>query len=329
MNNSLISVIVPVYNVAPWLDRCLQSIVNQTYKTLEIILVDDGSTDASALMCDQWALKDGRIRVIHKRNGGVSDAKNAGIEAAMGDYFSFVDPDDWPDLTMIDTLYAAVTDHQADMAICGFLFVHDDHSKHWQRCSEKTFVLNNQQLMQALLERRKFISYSYSWNKLYARRLWDTVRFPVGKRFEDTWVRSKLYAQCQKVVVVDKELYFYRQREDSILHSGNHAQLVLESLEASKQDCDFLKTQYPHLQTQINAVFLTELMNAFINQPRDKEPLPAKAKKELVEVFRRQKKGIWKHLPLKSRIKYLAFSISPKLMPYIGELYTWVERVSE
>ena len=321
MPNALISVIVPVYNVASWLDRCLQSIVNQTYKTLEIILVDDGSTDTSGLMCDQWAHKDGRIRVIHKPNGGLSDARNAGIEAATGDYISFVDSDDWVDLTMLSTLYTAITDHQADLAIGGFSFVSDDCSKPWMDNSGKTFVLNNQELVEAFLERRTFAFDSYSWNKLYPRRLWDTLRFPVGELFEDVRVRSRLYAQCQKVVVVDKELYFYYQRKGSILHSGNNSLIALENLKANIQDYDFLKSQYPHLHNRIVAAFLTHFASIFAIEQHDYDRLSPQFERQLVEKFRRQSIGVWFYLPWRLKIKYPVFCISPTFLRRAGKLY--------
>ena len=135
MTGELISVIVPVYNVAPYLDRCVKSIVEQTYKNLEIILIDDGSTDASGDMCDIWAKKDSRIQVIHKPNGGQSEARNMGIDHSTGDYLSFADPDDWLDTSMLETLFSAIRDNRGvDMAVCGFAMVYADKTKE-RRCS--------------------------------------------------------------------------------------------------------------------------------------------------------------------------------------------------
>lgn len=323
MPDALISVIVPVYNMAPWLDRCLESVVGQTYKTLEIILVDDGSTDASGSMCDLWARKDARIQVIHKPNGGLSDARNAGIEAATGDYLSFVDSDDWLDLTMISALYTALTENGADIAVCGHLWAYDDYTLCRHRYSGKTTVLDHREVFEAVVRQRFPASDPAVWNKLYARHLWDTVRFPVGKLCEDRHVRSWIYAQCQKVAVVDKALYFYYQREGSIMNPmtyHGHLQLSLDGLEACIQDCAFIKEQYPQLEIGANALVIDTLMGIYAIKCHNGGLMPPQIDREITDTFRQYKKGIWKYLRFYSKIKFLLFSISPALFYYVGSL---------
>ena len=126
MKNLLVSVIVPIYNVEKYLRKCVDSILNQTYKNLEIILVDDGSPDNCGNICDEYALSDSRIRIIHKKNGGLSDARNAGLDIARGNYILFVDSDDYIDETMVEKLYEALEKEKAEMSLCSFVYVNDD-----------------------------------------------------------------------------------------------------------------------------------------------------------------------------------------------------------
>ena len=320
MPEPLISVIVPVYNVSPWLNRCIESVVNQTYKALEIILVDDGSTDDSGLMCDVWAEKDKRIRVIHKVNGGLSDARNAGIEAANGAYLAFVDSDDWLDLTMIDTMYLAIMNYDADMAVCGFFLAYDERNVRKYPCTGKIYVLNNQEAFEAAARRSYPAGDPAAWNKLYARHLWDNVRFPVGKVFEDLYVRSRLYAQCRRIAVVDKELCFYYQRENSISHTVS-LKVVQDNIDAIIQDCALIAKQYPYWQAGADAAVVNSLMSMYAMKWNNREIFSPELEREIIDVFQQHKNGVWKYLHIRTKVKYLLFRISPELFYYAGKIY--------
>ena len=167
----LISVIVPVYNVEKYLDRCMKSILQQTYHRLEIILVDDGSTDASAAMCDAYARRDSRIRVVHKQNGGLSDARNAGLELAAGDYIGYVDSDDWIEPDMYEYLLENALKYQADIAVCGRVERYVD--KEVVRGFSEIEVLAREPALKYLLQND--LLQNYAWDKLYKQELFQDL----------------------------------------------------------------------------------------------------------------------------------------------------------
>ena len=313
MTGELISVIVPVYNVAPYLDRCIKSIVDQTYKNLEVILVDDGSTDASGDVCDSWAKRDSRIRVIHKPNGGQSEARNAGIELSTGNYLSFADPDDWLDISMLETLYTAIRNNQGvDLAVCDFVMVFDDKAKR-RPCSGKTYTLTSDEAIHDVVYGRRPVSSASVCNKLYARHLWDTIRFPVGTYFEDAYVRSRMYAKCEKIAVVDHDLYFYYQRKDSAMHLMNVGTRI-DGVNILLQECEFLCGQYPHLRSAASVMVLKAIEAVYILKMEKNGSMPPEMDQYLRTVFTQYKRGTRKHLPPYNRLKYALFSISPSLM---------------
>lgn len=221
--NDLISVIVPIYNVEKYLKKCIESLINQTYDNLEIILVDDGSPDGCGKICDEYALMDGRIHVIHKENGGLSDARNAGIDFAKGQYFMFVDSDDYINVNMVKSLYDAILFFQADLAICRYKNVFDDEIMDYTgACNENdAFVITKEDYLSTYEyyhdRKSEFI---VAWNKLYSRRLFDDVRYPKGKVHEDEFTTYKLIYKASKMVYIPHELYYYVQRKNSIMSHG-------------------------------------------------------------------------------------------------------------
>lgn len=208
----LISVIVPVYNVAGYLERCMKSILNQSYKCLEIILVDDGSTDGSGEKCDRYALLDSRVKVIHKKNGGLSDARNVGIENSSGKFISFIDSDDWISPFYISILYDSMVKYDADVSICKFKVSKDESIEFIT--SEKCTVYSSEQAIEALLYQH--ISNS-AWGKLYKRELWSNLIFPVGKLYEDLEPSYIVIKNSRRVVYNFSDLYAYYVRNGSIV----------------------------------------------------------------------------------------------------------------
>ena len=204
-----ISVIVPVYKVEAYLDRCVQSILNQTYIDFELILVDDGSPDRCGAICDAWAEKDSRIRVIHKQNGGLSDARNAGIEIAEGKYLTFVDSDDYIHPKMLEALYGAVREHGVKLSVCGFAQTNGE-------------PLETEQMPVKLWASRAFyrgntLNATVAWGKLYHA---DVVRpYPVGKIHEDEYVSYRIFYALDTVAFVDAPLYGYFQNNTGITKS--------------------------------------------------------------------------------------------------------------
>lgn len=223
MSNEKVSVIVPIYKVEKYLDRCVHSILNQTYKNLEIILVDDGSPDNCPQMCDAYAKQDERIRVIHKENGGLSDARNAGLDIASGAYISFVDSDDWIHHQMIEILVNMIEQKQCEIAICQSQYAYESKEYKDSLYESKSIA------EQARMITRKVSQYDYfdksdqrnaytvAWNKLYHRRLFDKIRYPKGKVHEDEFTTFKLLYEAEGITWTDTVLYYYFVREDSIM----------------------------------------------------------------------------------------------------------------
>ena len=240
----LISVIVPVYKVEQYLDRCVESIVNQTYKNLEIILVDDGSPDNCPQMCDTWSEKDNRIKVIHKPNGGLSDARNAGMAVADGELIGFVDSDDYISADMYQSLYEDMVKNESDMSVCGVEMVWEEDGNTRALTCDGEFVLNNVEAMRAVLE-ESFIKQPV-WYKLYKAEQIKNIVFPVGKYHEDAFWTYKAVAKANKVSVFDKKCYFYVQRGGSIM-GNDYSAKRLDGIEASERRCEFLNENYPNL----------------------------------------------------------------------------------
>lgn len=214
----LISVIVPVYNMEQYLERCINSIVDQTYRNLEIILVDDGSTDRSPRMCDEYAAKDGRIKVVHKVNGGLSDARNAGLQVATGTYIGYVDSDDWIEPQMYQRMYEACIEHQAQVAVCRYAKIYRDHVD--REGKGQVTVFDREGILKAYLaDQPEYVVYNSVWSKLFAREVVEGVLFPVGKNSEDIMYTTKAFCKLEKAVYIDECLYDYvLDREGSIMN---------------------------------------------------------------------------------------------------------------
>ncbi len=214
----LISLIVPVFQVETYVERCIQSIVHQTYDNLEIILVDDGSKDRSGKICDEWARKDKRIRVIHKENGGLSSARNAGLEAASGDYVGFVDSDDFILPDMYARLYERLIDNNLDLVMCNFVRVDEQGNPLEKGPSQEQPSVQKytrREMMEMFLDGRCTIA-ELAWNKLYKRKLFDGIRFPDGKICEDEYIMHEILGKCPEALFLTEKLYCYTQRSNSL-----------------------------------------------------------------------------------------------------------------
>lgn len=238
----LISVIVPVYKVEKYLDQCVQSIVDQTYRNLEIILVDDGSPDNCPAMCDAWAEKDCRVKVIHKENGGLSDARNAGMFVADGKYIGFVDSDDYIAPEMYQLLYDRIVHDGSDIAACGVEMVYEDRTQVKALTAPGSCILSREEAMHAVIC-ESWLKQPV-WYKLYKAELVKNIPFPIGKYHEDVFWTYLAMASATSVSVFDNRCYFYRQRESSIM-SENFSLRRLDALEAKCLRIDFLRESFP------------------------------------------------------------------------------------
>jgi glycosyltransferase involved in cell wall biosynthesis len=213
----LISVIIPVYNVEKYLRECVDSAINQTYNNLEIILVNDGSTDNSGCICDEYALNDNRVLVIHKTNNGPSAARNTGIDIAKGEYLHFIDGDDWIENDTIEILYLNLITYDADISSCGYYKVFLDLKiRKLSNLSIDVVALDREEAIKAVLERK--YAETYAGGKLFRRHLFSAIRFPVNTLSEDAYIIIDLLLEANKVVFTTVSKYSYRQRKSSLSH---------------------------------------------------------------------------------------------------------------
>ena len=203
----LVSVIVPVYNVEKYLRRCIDSIINQSYSNLEIILVDDGSTDRCPLICDEYAAKDNRIRVIHKKNGGLSSARNAAMDIMCGEYVVFVDSDDYVPYNMIDKFIDSSLRNCVDVVVADYTIVGNYHKKTKVKAIEKDYCATGIDIAKAII--RDEYPKNFAWGKLYKSYLFDDMRFPEGRLYEDVPTIYKVVAKSSFVYCLSESLYFY------------------------------------------------------------------------------------------------------------------------
>ena len=222
MAEELISVIVPIYKVEAYLPKCVESIRNQTYRNLEIILVDDGSPDHCGELCDQYANEDDRIKVIHKKNGGLSDARNAGIEIAKGAYIGFVDSDDYIHPQMYELLYYGIKEKDAQIAVCKFQNVKEDATVSFQNKDKVawTTITGEQEKFEYSLGEFTTVCFTVAWNKLYCSELFQKIRYPYGKIHEDEFTTYKTIELADRIVYTEEMLYYYVQRQGSIMDNG-------------------------------------------------------------------------------------------------------------
>lgn len=235
-----VSIIVPIYKVEKYLDRCIKSIVDQTYKNLEIILVDDGSPDKCPKICDDWSKKDKRIKVIHKENGGLSDARNEGIRKATGSYIGFVDSDDYIEETFVEILYNSLKKGKTNISQCGINYINDDANIICIKGYDADVIKTGLQMINDYYGNH-YIENVVVWNKLYDTNLFHKNHFPIGKIHEDEFTTYKLLYKEKNISIVHDNLYNYNQTAGGIMHSKNYIR-HLDLLDALKEKICFFET---------------------------------------------------------------------------------------
>lgn len=275
--NKLISIIVPIYKVENYLKRCIDSILNQTYTNLEIILVDDGSPDNCGIICDEYAKQDCRVKVIHKKNGGLSDARNCGIKVSTGEYLIFVDSDDYILKNMCETLLKNALENNADIVSCNFkeVYLNGQEKINKQSQNQQISIVSNAEAIYRYFVKND-LDMNVVWNKIYKKNIFlgdNKIEFPVGRLHEDDFTVYKLYYYANKVVIINDILYNYFKREESI--TGNFSRRnIFDKIDAVIEQYNFFEDKENDLKdmTKIRCidsyVFLLKLKNKMLLNER-------------------------------------------------------------
>ena len=244
----LVSIIIPVYNVEKYLEKCIASVVNQTYTNLEIILIDDGSPDNCPTICDAWKERDSRIKVIHQENGGLSHARNEGLKLATGEFIGFVDSDDWIEPEMYEILLSSVEETGVDIAVCNYQSEHENS----QTVIQKPESLDKKiytaiEALELILSWKSFIR-TIVWNKLFRSHLLSKILFPEGKLYEDIVWTPKIIGRSKKIVTIDLALYHYLFREESLSHNVHNLYSLKDMFELRNLRVEYIHEHYPSLE---------------------------------------------------------------------------------
>lgn len=259
--SDLISVIVPIYNVEMYLKRCIDSILQQSYTNFELILIDDGSIDNCPKICDQYALQDNRIKVIHKKNGGLSDARNRGLNLAEGKYVTFIDSDDKVSRYFLEYLYLAISNNDCEIAICDFINFSSENEINYDVVYNNGNTYSPEEMLWKIYSNchHEYIESTVAWNKMYKKELFDDISFPIGKIHEDEATTYKLYWKAKKIVKIPCKLYFYFYNKDGIMNKKFNSNR-LDYLEALNDRYDF----YNYLDKKELADYTAKLLYIYI-----------------------------------------------------------------
>lgn len=302
-NNPLISIVVPIYNVEKYLPKCIDSILQQTYSNIELILVDDGSPDQCGRICDTYQSKDSRIRVIHKQNGGLSSARNAGIDEAKGEYIGFVDSDDYIEPYMYQELLNAIFANNCKLSVCNINYVFEDGKIIPKALQEKNQVF---EFKQAILEMNTYRLFDMgAWSKLYHRSLFENIRFPEGKLSEDFYIMYKVFDMAQEVAYVAKPCYNYLQRQNSITKNKkiNH-----DFAKAAYEQMTYLDNKYPDLDVVAHASYASAVLTVYDFYLKNKVRCPQDIKKQFISVVK-ENMGYIKKVEYFSKAKKIQFRL--------------------
>ena len=252
MKQPLVSVIIPIYQVYEYLDECIESVVNQTYSELEIILVDDGTPDSCAARCDEWAEKDARISVIHKLNGGLSDARNYGMRIMCGGYVSYIDSDDYVSEEFFEVLLSTAIENDSDVVECGVIKVYENGERE-EYCDD--LAVSNYSAsegLSALINETPFRQ--HVWNKLFKNEVVKNTFFEVGKQHEDEFWTFQVFGEAKRITKITRTMYFYLQRGSSIMGNGYNLRR-LDALEGKWNRRKYIEKHYPGLVLQAKLDF--------------------------------------------------------------------------
>ena len=314
----LITIVVPIYKVEDCLKICIDSILNQTYKNLEIILVDDGSPDNCDKICDEYAKKDKRIKVIHKENGGLSDARNAGMKIATGKYITFIDSDDYVSNDYVEYLYNLIKKYNVKLSICDFkkIFKETDFIAN---AETKVEVLNSENALKNLLFSQG-IDIS-AWAKLYQIDLWENYEFPKGKCYEDSAIIYKLIDEAEKVAFGNKQCYYYIARPGSISKQKGFNKNEEDYIENTKQMLTFIREKYPNIAVNRYDLYsnFRILRILIFTNPRNK-----KMEKEIINNIKQHRREVFfcKDTPKRDKIAIIFLNMGLPIFKTFWYIYS-------
>ena len=319
-----ISIIIPIYNVEKYLPACVESILQQTYKNLEVILVDDGSPDRCPVICDELAQKDDRIRVIHQKNKGLSGARNTGIDNAQGDYLIFVDSGDTVEQTLVEELYTYAEKWNCAIVACGRNYIFEDGQIVCKIAHDESKVYGFEEAMQEMNSFRLFDM--SAWAKIYRKELFEDIRFPEGKLSEDYYIMYKLFDKAQTIGYVAKPLYNYLQRQSSI---SRNKKINHDFADAAKKQMEFLDEKYPQMSVLGHTAYASANLTVYdfylkngVKCPKDKLLEFKKAVRDNL-VYIRKNKNISKA----KRIQFELFDKCAVIYKGVFVLYRKIRRV--
>ncbi|WP_022760636.1 glycosyltransferase family 2 protein [Butyrivibrio sp. AD3002] len=306
-SNKLVSIIIPVYNVEKYLDECVESVIVQSYENIEIILVDDGSTDSCGMLCDKWATKDSRIKVVHRPNGGLSAARNSGLEIAKGDYISFVDSDDSVKKAFIEDFIDALENTGADFAFCD---IESARLAERDRLGTEQMILSDKECRQLLIDplSREYVEMVVAWNKIYKKDLIKDLRYKEGKIHEDEFMINNFIYSFSKAVYIPHRNYIYRVNDEGITGSENRNDLRhLDAVDAYEERMQ--KALDNNDIEFANSVLKWALLKLVQFYRHGNESMKAESYKK----YRLLYDGYKKYLSEKQRIKYCLFKFKPEI----------------
>lgn len=300
----LISIVLPIYNVENYIEKCMESVLNQTYKNIEIILVDDGSPDNCPIICDQYVKEDNRVKVVHKENGGLSDARNAGIKVANGDYITFIDSDDYVDKDYVEFLYNTIEETDADIAIGGHRVIYDS-GKIIEKETHENSVLEPKKVLERILY-DDGIDLS-AWGKLYKRYLFNDIKFPKGRLFEDSATTYMLVDKANKIAINSISKYNYIIRKNSI-SNAKFSPKKMDLITSTREMNEYVKNKYPDLKNAANRRLMYAYLSTLSQLAKCKEKYP-KEEKEMTDYIKTHGNEILKDKRVPKRDKFGIISL--------------------
>ena len=306
-----ISIIVPVYNVEQYLERCVESILKQTMTNFELILINDGSSDNSGQVCDELAKRDSRIVVYHKENGGLSDARNYGIDKATSDYVGFVDSDDFVDEDMYEILLSNLLKYDSEISFCRLNDVYNDEIIK-DNTGNNPYLMNSEQAIKMILEAKIFSVTAV--NKLYKKSLFDQIRFEKGKIAEDAFIMVDLLSRCEKIAATEAKKYYYMHRENSIT-TQKFTPKFLNVIEAYEKNAKIISEKYPNLKYQADTRICWAYFYVLDRLLKDEEYKDGKLEIELIQYLKKNKRFILNNslFNSKRKLSFVALLINKNL----------------